>query len=389
MTLGALYPRLAQLICWGSRMQKIDFHFLANNGIRELIPYQPGKSIEAVKSELGLETVIKLASNENPLGPSEAVKQTILQMLPKLSSYPEDSMALKMALANVLGIHPTQITLGNGSENILEMIIKAYLHPKTNAIISAYTFQTIPLLLQSYGIPTKVISTQGFAQNIHALLNAIDAQTRMIFLVNPNNPTGDYINITDFEYFIQHVPEHILVVVDEAYCEYMQVTDYPNAQKYIAAYPNLIITRTFSKIYGLAALRLGYSFSSTTIAEVLNRARLPFNVNAFAIYAAIAALKDQTHIQHCAQINYAGRLQLECGLKNLGLTYLPSYANFISIDVKDGMGVFEALQEQGVIVRPLHSYQMHRFIRVSVGTQEQNAYFLKALERVLTIIPCA
>lgn len=383
MTLSVIYTRLPQPYQLGARMQKIDFRFLANDGVRELMPYQPGKSIEAVKAELGLKKVIKLASNENPFGPSKQVLAAIQQALPKLSSYPEESITLKIALANFLGIHPTQITLGNGSENILEMIIKAYLHPTTNAIISQYTFQTIPLLLQSYNIPTKVVPTQEFAQDIDALLNAIDAQTRIIFLVNPNNPTGDYISTANFEYFMQHVPEHILVVVDEAYCEYMQVADYPNAQKYITTYPNLIITRTFSKVYGLAALRIGYSISSTIIAEVLNQARLPFNVNTLAIYAAIAALKDQKHLQRCIEVNHDGRLQLEYGLKNLGLTYLPSHANFISVDVQDGNHIFEALQTQGVIVRPLDSYHMSNYIRVSIGTAEQNRCFLDALVCVM------
>lgn len=238
-------------------------------------------------------------------------------------------------------------------------------------------------MIQSYGAFSKVVKAVAWGHDIHNMVKAIDTKTRILFLVNPNNPTGTYINETDFLTLMHTVPSHVLVVVDEAYAEYVSEVDYPNTLKYLPEFPNLIVMRTFSKVYGLAALRLGYSVSSPDISDILNRSRLPFNVNSIAAKAACAALSDQEHVKNSLLLNQQGRLQLEQGLKNLGINFIPSIGNFITLDVNDGMQVYEKLLHEGVIVRPLTAYNMAKHIRVSIGTQQQNERFLQALQKIL------
>lgn len=363
-------------------MIKIDFRSLANHNVRTLIPYQPGKPIEELECELGITSSIKLASNENPIGPSYKAIEAAQKALQKLHIYPDGGCYdLKMALASFLSVQSNQITVGNGSENILELIVKAYLNKDNTAIISQYAFLTIPILIQSYGAHAKVIPAHNWSHDIHQMLAAIDEKTRVLFLVNPNNPTGTYINTKDFMHLMESVPKHVLVVVDEAYSEYIAIADYPNALQFIDQYPNLIVTRTFSKVYGLAGLRLGYSVSSVEIADILNRSRLPFNVNSIAATAACAALKDQTHVKTSVELNQRGLIQLTDGLQQLNLEYIPSLGNFITINVKDAMLVYQNLLYEGVIVRPLTAYNMPHHIRVTIGTPEQNDRFLKAIKK--------
>lgn len=358
----------------------IDFRSLANSSVRELVPYQPGKPIEALERELGITSSIKLASNENPLGPSPHIISAVQHTLLNAHYYPDGGCyELKEALAQFLKVIPEQVTIGNGSENILELIVKAYLHKDDVAIISEYAFLTIPLLIQSYGAKAKVVPAKNWGHDIDGMINAVDAKTRILFLVNPNNPTGTYTNVTYFLQLMAQVPPSVLVVVDEAYIEYITQNDYPNALSMLAHYPNLIITRTFSKAYGLAALRLGYGISSSTIADILNRARLPFNVNTVAAKAAIAALKDQNHIKRSIAVNNAGMLQLQDYLQEMKLDYIPSIGNFITIDVGDAKEIYQKLLYAGVIVRPLMAYGMPRHLRVTIGTKEQNERFIQAL----------
>lgn len=365
-------------------MKKIDFRALANTSVRNLTPYQPGKPIEELERELGITSSIKLASNENPLGPSPKVIQAATQALQKAHFYPDGGCyELKQALSKFLSVLPEQITVGNGSENILELIVKAYLHKDDTAIISQYAFLTIPILLQSYGTEAKVVPAKSWGHDITAMINAIDDKTRVLFLVNPNNPTGTYTNKTDFLNLMKSVPPHILVVVDEAYSEYISLPDYPDALSYLPDFPNLVITRTFSKVYGLAALRLGYAISSVEIADILNRTRLPFNVNTIAATAACAALDDQTHVKNSIELNQQGMQQLEEGLQKLDLEYIPSIGNFVTVEVKDGLSIYHKLLHEGVIVRPLKAYDMPRHIRVTIGTRQQNDRFLKAINKVL------
>lgn len=363
---------------------KIDFRSLANHGVRNLIPYQPGKPIEELERELGITSAIKLASNENPLGPSHKVTLAAQQALYKAHLYPDGGCyELKQALSKFLSVKPEQITVGNGSENILELIAKAYLHKDDTAILSQYAFLTIPIILQSYGVQAKVVPALNWGHDITGMIKAFDEKTRVLFLVNPNNPTGTYTSESDFLTLMESIPPHVLVVVDEAYSEYINLPDYPNTLSYLSRYPNLVLTRTFSKVYGLAALRLGYSISSPEISDILNRARLPFNVNTIAATAACVALNEQTHVKNSVDLNQQGMQQLEEELKRLKLKYIPSIGNFITIDVNDAGHIYQKLLYEGVIVRPLKAYDMPRHIRVTIGTHEQNERFIAAIKNVM------
>lgn len=328
-----------------------------------------------------LET-IQLANNENPLGASPKAIAAARQALAESHLYPDgDCHELKTALAHFLSVGREQITIGNGSENILELIVKAYLHGDKTAIISQYAFLTISLLLQSYGAQVKVIPVKHWSTDITAMIQAVDEKTRVLFLVNPNNPTGTYTVQPDFLRLMEAVPQHVMVVVDEAYAEYISCADYPDTLSYLKKFPNLIVTRTFSKIYGLAALRVGYAVSSPQIADRLNRSRLPFNVNAIAVKAACAALLDQQHVRKSAELNRQGLRQMQDGLRDLGFTVIPSAGNFVTVEVGDAERVYQALLQEGIVVRPLHAYGMSQHVRVSVGLFEQNARFLAAMRK--------
>ncbi len=360
-----------------------DFRELANGFIRQLTPYQPGKPLEELQRELGIDDAIKLASNENPLGASPAAIAAGMNALNHAHIYPDGGcFELKHALANHLHVKPEQLTMGNGSENILELIIKSYLHAGDEAVISQYAFLTIPLLLQSYGTNVRVTPAKEYGHDLKAMLAAITDKTRVIFLVNPNNPTGTYTRIEEFESFMQAVPKHIVVVVDEAYSEYIEAENYPNTLSYLPHYPNLIITRTFSKVYGLAAVRLGFSISSSEIADILNRSRLPFNVNSIAAAMGIAALSDDEHIKKTVALNRLGLMELAQGLNALAIPFIPSICNFMTVDVGDGKAVYETLLQAGVIVRPLNAYGLPRHIRVTTGTSAQNQRFLTTLSAI-------
>jgi histidinol-phosphate aminotransferase len=362
---------------------KQDFRSLANHSIRTLTPYQPGKPVEELERELGITSSIKLASNENPLGPSPKALLAAQEALANGHIYPDGGcFELKQVLSNFLGMQPEQITFGNGSENILELIVKAYLHKDDTAVISQHAFLTIPILIQSYGAHAHVVPAKNWGHDVPSMIKAIDAKTRVLFLVNPNNPTGTYTNEQDFRLLMDSVPAHVLVVVDEAYSEYIDLADYPDAQKFLTQYPNLVISRTFSKVYGLAAFRLGYAISSPEIADMLNRARLPFNVNAIAAKAGCAALLDQEHVKKTVLLNRQGMLQLKTGLEALGLNYIPSIGNFITVEVGDAGAVYQQLLLEGIIVRPLKAYEIPSHIRVTIGTKEQNERLLMALQKL-------
>ncbi|OGT64023.1 MAG: histidinol-phosphate transaminase [Gammaproteobacteria bacterium RIFCSPHIGHO2_12_FULL_45_9] len=362
----------------------VDFMTLANNHISQLTPYQPGKPIEELEREMGIRSSIKLASNENPLGAGDKAIQAAQSVLPNMHIYPDGGCYdIKQALSSYHDLNPDQITVGNGSEYVLELIVKAYLQKGDAAVISQYAFLTIPIIIQSYGGKCNIAAAQNWGHHVNHLIDAIDHRTRILFLVNPNNPTGTYVNKIDFEKLLDAVPPNVIVVVDEAYSDYIDLIDYPNAMTYLNHYPNLVVVRTFSKIYGLAALRLGYAMSSPDIADILNRARLPFNVNTVAVKAGMAAIKDRAHVNQSVKMNDEGMQQLKAGLEKLNLPYIPSIGNFISIDVNDGQTVYQQLLKEGVIVRPLNAYDMPRHIRVSIGTKEQIQRFLMSLQRIL------
>jgi histidinol-phosphate aminotransferase len=335
-----------------------------------------------------LET-IQLSNNENPLGASPKAIAAATLALAESHFYPDgDCHELKTALAHFLSVTREQITIGNGSENILELIVKAYLHRDNTAIISQYAFLTISLLLQSYGTEVKVIPVKHWSTDITAMIQAVDEKTRVLFLVNPNNPTGTYTNHADFLRLMEAVPPEVIVVVDEAYAEYISCADYPDTLSYLKKFPNLIVTRTFSKIYGLAALRVGYAVSSPQIANKLNRSKLPFNVNAIAAKAACAALQDQQHVRNSAEMNRQGLRQMQDGLRGMGLAVIPPSGNFVTVEVGDAEFVYQRLLQEGVIVRPLHAYGMPHHIRVSIGSFEQNARFLAACAHIKHTSPC-
>ena len=327
--------------------------------------------------------IYRLANNENPLGPSIKAIQAAEEALAAAHYYPDGQQSnLKQAIANHLSVQPAQLTIGNGSENILELIVKSYLQPDAAAVISQYAFITIPLLIKSYGARLIEVPVKSWVPDIEGMVNAIDANTRVLFLVNPNNPTGAYTCDFAFRSLLKAIPARVLVVVDEAYLEYVTAPDYPNSLSYLADFPNLIILRTFSKAYGLAGLRLGYAISSIDIAKKLDLARLPYHVNSIAERAGCVALHDVSHIKNTFLANQKGMQQMEEGLRNLTLSYIPSIANFITIDVGDASSVYEKLLQQDVIVRPLHDYGMPNHIRVSIGTQKEIAYFLQVMERL-------
>jgi histidinol-phosphate aminotransferase len=367
-----------------------DYLELAAPGLKGLHPYQPGKPVEELQREYGISNIIKLASNENPLGPSPLALDAIKQEFDELARYPDgNGFVLKQALSNKLNVSLPQITLGNGSNDILELIARAFATSENEIIFSQHAFAVYPLVTQAINAKAVVTAAKNWGHDLEAMANAITDKTRLIFVANPNNPTGTWLGGDELKSFIKGLPGHVIVVVDEAYFEYaidprMQADDYPDALQWLSEFPNLIVTRTFSKAYGLAALRVGYSVSHPGIADLLNRVRQPFNVNQLAIVAASAAINDSQHLDKAIQVNAAGMQQLVDGFDALGLDFIPSVGNFVSVDVgKDGASVYDALLHEGVIVRPVANYQMPQYLRVTVGLAQENERFLQALQKVL------
>ncbi len=362
-----------------------DYFSLAHSGVQSLRPYQPGKPIEELERELGISGIIKLASNENPSGPAESVCSALSDVMPDLSRYPDgNGFMLKSALRDKLKIKAEQITLGNGSNDILDLLARTFADPGKEVIFSEYAFAVYPIVTLAVNATPVVIPAQRWGHDLDAMVNAISDKTALIFLANPNNPTGTYFDKPIFETFMNKVPDHVVVVLDEAYFEYVEEADYPNGLAYLDRYPNLVVTRTFSKAYGLAGLRVGYGVSNPDIADLLNRVRQPFNVSLPAIVAATAALNDAAYLQRSVEMNRRGLAQLERGLSGLGLGYIPSVGNFITVDFeKDATELDKRLLKKGVIVRPVANYRMPSCLRVSVGLAEENERFLSALKESL------
>lgn len=362
-----------------------DYRMLANNYISNLTPYQPGKPIEEVERELGINSIIKLASNENALGASPNAIIAAQNALLKSHIYPDGSCyELKKTLAHFLNVYTNQLTIGNGSENVLEIIVNSYLSKDDEAVISQYAFLTIPLLIKRHGAHIIKVPAMDYGHDIKNMITAVTEKTRVIFIVNPNNPTGTYVTQDDLKFLLESVSKKVIVVIDEAYSEYITNQDYPKTLALLSHYPNLIVTRTFSKVYGLAALRLGYAVASPEITDILNRARLPFNVNSIAASAGIAAILDQNHVTKTVQMNQEGLRQLEEGLRNLKINFIPSIGNFITLDIEsNALDTYQQLLALGVIVRPLLAYDMPTHLRVTVGTIAENERFLETLQKVI------
>jgi histidinol-phosphate aminotransferase len=364
-----------------------DVFALANAGVRGLQPYQPGKPIEELQRELGLSDVVKLASNENPLGPSPLALAAAQHALKQLHLYPDASgFELKKKLAAKLGVSEQQFTLGNGSNDVLDLIARTFLGPGRSAVFSQHAFIVYPIAVQAVGARAIVTPAKNWGHDLDAMAAAIEADTRVVFIANPNNPTGNYLNREELSAFLAKVPDHVMVVLDEAYIEFAGANDFPDGLDFLKTYANIIVTRTFSKAYGLAGLRIGYGISSAETADLLNRVRAPFNVSVPALAAALAVLDDDDYLQRSQQVNRDGMQQLCQGLDTLGLAYIPSLGNFVAIELAgDAMPIYQALLREGVIVRPVGVYQMPKHLRVSIGLKHENQRFLAALKKVLGV----
>jgi len=356
---------------------------LALPNIAALQPYQPGKPIEELERELGISNIIKLASNENPLGPSESVLSAIAKATQDVSRYPDgNGFTLKAALAEKVQLDINQITLGNGSNDVLELLARTFVSPQDEVIFSQYAFAVYPLVTQAIGAKSVIAAARDYGHDLDAMSVLITDKTKLIFIANPNNPTGTALRPEQIQAFMQQVPNTVIVVLDEAYVEYTAQT--VNTVDWLKTYPNLVITRTFSKAYGLAALRVGYSLSHHNVADVVNRIRQPFNVNSFALSAATAALSDHEYIAQTKQLNDAGMQQFELGFQQLGLDFIPSKGNFICVDVKaNAEQVFQSLLHQGVITRPVANYGLPQHLRISIGHEQENQSCLDALATLL------
>ncbi len=364
------------------------YQSLTHIGIQTLEPYVPGKSIEAVKRELGLENIIKLASNENPLGCSPRVYQTLSKLTAQdIANYPAYLIhPLKAALAQKYGVDEKGITLSNGSDFIFTLLLMLFaLASKKHMLTHDKAFSTYAIQAQTLGIPFVTTPLMANWQvDVKALIATVNDNTGLIFIANPNNPTGLIIPIEEIESILKSIPKTCILVLDEAYYEFAYDLEDRRTLQLIDAYPNLVITRTFSKAYGLAGLRMGYAFASKEITELLLRIQLPFMVNQVALEASLSALQDQVFLQEVIENNKQGMQQMRSSLHALNLTTLESHCNFITFDCgKNALPIYSELLNHGIIVRPLTPYQLPNFLRVSIGKEEDNERFLKAISQVL------
>jgi histidinol-phosphate aminotransferase len=364
-----------------------DVSKLAPSYIRSIAPYLPGKPISDLAREMGLDpaNIIKLASNENPLGISPEAHVAMQDAMEDIARYPDgNSVELRDAVSVKFDVKPDQIVFGNGSNDILELAARAFLSGGDEAIYSQHAFAVYALVTQAVGAKGVVVPAKNFAHDLPAMLAAINDKTRMVFIANPNNPTGTLIGKAELKKFLANAPKHVLIVLDEAYDEYLSDEHKSEAISWLKNFDNLIISRTFSKAYGLAGLRVGFGLTSSEIADLMNRVRQPFNVNSMAQVAAVASLADEAFVERTRALNQAGMVQITQGLAELGLEYIPSFGNFVSFKVKNAAGVNQRLLAQGVIVRPIANYEMPDYLRVSIGLFSENARFLESLKSALT-----
>lgn len=353
--------------------------------VRGLPVYHPGKPIEEVKQEYGLEHVIKLASNENPFGCSSYVLENLLPGAKKMALYPDGAMReLRKNVARHLRVEEDQLIFGNGSDEIVQQITRCFLEPGMNAVMADLTFPRYKTNVQIEGADVIEVPLQDGKHDLNAMAEAVNESTKMVWVCNPNNPTGTIVSADEVAEFMARIPDSVLVIMDEAYYEYVTDSTYPDSLSQLDEYPNLIILRTFSKIYGLASLRVGYGVSSPAIISELNRVREPFNVNELAQRAAQLALKDQSFVKECQQKNSAGLEQLTKAFDRLGLHYFPAHGNFVFVETSvPAAEIFEHLLKQGVIVRIDPSWGYPTAVRVTIGSEQENQAFLNALEQFL------
>jgi histidinol-phosphate aminotransferase len=352
--------------------------------IRSLIPYEAGKPIEEVEREYGIANSVKLASNENPLGPSPKALAAIRGKLAELNLYPDgDCFYLRQGLSEKLGVAPGNLIFGNGSNEIIELAARTFMRTGDEAVMAEQAFVVYQLIVQAVGGKSRAVPLKDFTHDLAALAEAVSTRTRVVFLANPNNPTGTIYRRAEWEHFLGKVSRDVLLIVDEAYFEYVQDPDYPDSLRYHAEDRALLTLRTFSKLYGLAGLRVGYGVGPKELISLMQRVRQPFNVNAPAQWAALAALDDADHVRRSLEVNRQGLDYLQREFKRLGLEFVPSQANFILVRVGKGQEVFQHLLRHGVIVRPTAGYRFPEHVRVTVGTMAENRKFVEALEKVI------
>ena len=355
----------------------------ANPQLRELVAYEPGKPVEDLARELGIPPgeIIKLASNENPLGPSPKARQAMIETIERAHFYPDGGgYYLREAIAEHVGLAMANVILGNGSNEIIEFLGHAYLQPGDEVVVARHSFAVYRLMAQLFGAKVVDVADPDFVADLDGMLAAITPKTKEVFIANPNNPTGTMVFQAEIDRFMERVPEHVMVVFDEAYYEFLD--EAPDVIKYVRAGRNVVVLRTFSKIQGLANLRIGYGLAAPEIIEVLQKARQPFNANGIAQAGALAGLRDKAHMDATRRVTHEGRDFLQSEFLEMGLEFVPSHANFVLVRVGDGKKVFDALLRRGLIVRAMGSYGLPEWIRVSVGTMPQNKVFIAALREL-------
>lgn len=356
--------------------------------VRAIAPYIPGKPVEELEREYGVRNIVKLASNENPLGPGPLAVAALKKAAGEVGLYPDgNGFALKQALSKRHRCAPECITLGNGSNDVLALLAEVYLTVESEAVYSQYSFAVYPIVVQATGASACVASafpdsaSMPLGHDLEAMRRLVNATTRLVFVANPNNPTGTWVETAPLKHFIASLPTTTLVVVDEAYIEYTNDPNFPDASSWLDEFPNLVVTRTFSKAFGLAGVRVGYALSNPEVADMLNRVRQPFNVSSLGLAAACAALDDAAHLQKSVILNRNGLQQLQAGFDRLGLRHYPSAGNFILIDCcRPAAPIYEALLRAGLIVRPVGNYGLPNHLRITIGTFDQNERLLAALE---------
>ena len=362
-------------------MANLELKNLINSGIQGLSPYEPGKPIEELEREYGISDAIKLASNENPLGPSPKVLEALKEVLSGVHRYPDgNGFRLKKALSEKYSVDVGSLTLGNGSNDIIEFVARCFLTPKSNAVYSKHAFAVYPLIVQSLGAEGIEVEAKDWGHDLQAMLDVINKETKIVFIANPNNPTGTFIEKNEVMRFLEKIPREVMVLLDQAYFDYSNYEKEDVPFHLVENFPNLIMSRTFSKAYGLAGLRVGFSVSSKPIADYLNRVRQPFNVNRLALSAAEVALNDTEHLEKCLKLNKQEKERYYKFFESHQYHFIKSFANFISFDCKDNSKkVFKSLLPKGVITRPMGIYKMPNHLRVTIGLPEENSAFMGSL----------
>lgn len=361
----------------------------ANPFVCDLLAYEPGKPISETARELGLDpsAIVKLASNENPLGPSPRAKEAILASIADAHIYPDGgAYALRSAIAGRHGLALNNVIVGNGSNEIIELLCHSFLNRNTSLIAAEHAFVVYKLMATLFGANYVEVPDPKFVHDLDAMAAAVTPATRLVFIANPNNPTGTMVTQGDIDRFMARIPEHVVVVFDEAYHEFLATP--PDTLRYVREGRNVCVLRTFSKIHGLAALRVGYGLASPELAGILQKARQPFNVNALAQAAALAAIEDETHVERTIAVNHEGRCFYEQAFAERGIEYVPSHANFILVKVGDGDRVFSEMLRKGVIVRAMRGYKLPDYVRISIGTQRENLRCMEVLDEVMSAVAC-